>query len=203
MFENIGNKIKSLAKILCWLGIISSIFITLIMFFISANSYEELYIIYGILFLIIGPLSSWINSFFIYGFGELIENSQTIIEILEKNNTILSNKLSKPIQTANTIDRYDNSIRNDIIKKMIKNTNETDKNNNKANSPQIENTEEIKNSIIVSDVFNEGKCSRCGNILDVYASEIVRPFGKSHQKLCKVCLKKYEQEKYDIIEKNQ
>ncbi len=81
MFENIGGKIKTLAKVLCWVGIIFSVLVAIILF-IEANegSYrtEGLYIRLGCIFLIIGPLVSWINSFFMYGFGELIERTTEV-----------------------------------------------------------------------------------------------------------------------------
>ena len=76
MFENIGKKIKTLANVLCWLGIIVSIITARIMFIMAeAASYDTdgLYIGLGFSFLFLAPLFSWINSFFIYGFGELID----------------------------------------------------------------------------------------------------------------------------------
>lgn len=76
MFDNIGKKIKSLANVLCWIGIVVSV-ITAIIMFVAAEegSYktEGLYTGLGFAFLIIGPLSSWVSSFFMYGFGELID----------------------------------------------------------------------------------------------------------------------------------
>lgn len=76
MFDNIGKKIKSLASILCWVGIIAYIILAIIMFAIAADAYdEELYITLGVIFLFVGPLMSWISSFFMYGFGELIDKA--------------------------------------------------------------------------------------------------------------------------------
>ncbi len=76
MFDNIGKKIKSLANILCWVGIVAYVFIAIVMFSIATAAYDkELYIILGIIFLFVGPLMSWISSFFMYGFGELIDKA--------------------------------------------------------------------------------------------------------------------------------
>ena len=70
MFENIGKKIKSLATILCWVGIIAYVIAAIITFYID----DDLIGI-GFLLLIVGPLMSWVGSFFIYGFGELIDKT--------------------------------------------------------------------------------------------------------------------------------
>ena len=90
MFKNIGKKIKGLAKFICWLGIILSVLIGVIM--ITGGSVDMSGIegaenlqglqsmgwVGGVLFIIIGCLASWIGSFFTYGFGQLIENTDKI-----------------------------------------------------------------------------------------------------------------------------
>lgn len=78
MFDNIGKKIKSLASILCWVGIIASVITAIIMFIMVEEgpySTEGLFMGLGFAFLIIGPLSAWASSFFMYGFGELIDKT--------------------------------------------------------------------------------------------------------------------------------
>lgn len=85
MFENIGKKIKRLAETICWIGIIISVIGSIILFTISADAYEPTgLIIAGFSILIFGTLFSWIGSFFMYGFGELIDNSQEIKEDLKR-----------------------------------------------------------------------------------------------------------------------
>lgn len=90
MFSNIGKKIKVLASVICWIGIIASI-ITAIIFFANALDgwNEEFFIMMGLLTLIVGPLLSWIGSFFTYGFGELVDKTCDI----EK-------KLAPPVRRA-------------------------------------------------------------------------------------------------------
>ncbi len=82
MFDNIGKKIKSLANVLCWVGIIAYVIAAIAMFVIAAdNPWDaEHYVPIGFAFLIVGPLSSWISSFFMYGFGELIDKACEIEE---------------------------------------------------------------------------------------------------------------------------
>ena len=93
MFDNIGGKIKALAKILCWIGIIGSIIggIVIIRAGNAVSSYSSYYGssasssssgVLGVLTMILGSLLSWIGSFFTYGFGQLIEDTQAIHSIL-------------------------------------------------------------------------------------------------------------------------
>ena len=82
MFDNIGEKVKGLAIFLCWGGIILSIILGLRFFGVG--------IIYGVLTMVLGSISSWISSWIIYAIGEIAENTQIkrndreIREILEK-----------------------------------------------------------------------------------------------------------------------
>lgn len=92
MFKNIGKKIKGLAKIVCWIGIICSIIagITFIVgstrtysFFYGSHSYVDPTMIFmGLAIMIGGSLTSWIGSFVVYGFGELVDSATTIKECM-------------------------------------------------------------------------------------------------------------------------
>ncbi len=68
MFENIGEKIKALARVLCWMGIIFSFIMG--MFTLG----EDVFI--ALCYLVLGPVISWTGSFFLYGFGTLVKNSE-------------------------------------------------------------------------------------------------------------------------------
>jgi len=80
MFNNIGGKIKTLAKVICWFGIIASVILGIIMITARSGYRSDPYfqVVYGILIIVVGCLISWIGSFFTYGFGQLIENSDYI-----------------------------------------------------------------------------------------------------------------------------
>lgn len=93
MFDNIGRKIKTLAKVLCWIEIISSIIVAIIMIYTSntAFSYRESDSLAavslrasGVIMLFVGPLISWISSFVLYALGEITENSATQAILLKK-----------------------------------------------------------------------------------------------------------------------
>lgn len=79
MFENIGNKIKALAQIITWMGIISSI-VSGILLIVNNNDM----IFLGIVIIVVGSLGAWISSFLLYGFGQLVENSDKLLQLQQK-----------------------------------------------------------------------------------------------------------------------
>ena len=103
MFENIGKKIKNLASIICWIGIIASVIIGLILFNSSVSA--------GLITIIAGSLISWIGSFFMYGFGEIVESSINTSEKID----ILTN-LYTINQENNPSRKKDDEIQNLINK---------------------------------------------------------------------------------------
>ena len=81
MFNNIGRKIKTFAKVMCWIGIIASVVAGLVMIATSFSSYAPAAgIVAGILTAVLGSLFSWVGSFMMVGFGELIEKTTEIAE---------------------------------------------------------------------------------------------------------------------------
>ena len=67
MFANVGGKIKAVAQVLTWIGIIGSV--------IGGLSMTSANFLVGILIAVVGALLSWVGSLALYGFGELVENS--------------------------------------------------------------------------------------------------------------------------------
>ena len=86
MFNNIGGKIKGLAAFICWLGIIGSVLGGVGLMMIG----DELFIIIGIVVAAIGSLFSWIGSFVLYGYGQLIYNSDIIAKNTQNGNYVPS-----------------------------------------------------------------------------------------------------------------
>lgn len=83
MFTNVGSKIKTLAKVECWLGIILSVVFAFIQMFGLGGGAA---VVSGLLTIGIGSLFSWIGSICLYGFGQLIDNSDVRTQIcLEQN----------------------------------------------------------------------------------------------------------------------
>lgn len=89
MFDNIGGKLKGLAVIICVIGICCTAMLGIVQISIAAEAEEEEMILNGFITIIVGSLASWIGSFFIYGFGELVEtNTQTSGELIQIKNTL-------------------------------------------------------------------------------------------------------------------
>ena len=79
MYNNIGAKIKLLAKIVAWVGIIWSGIAGIIAIAQGLDMRNGGALIATGLGIIIGGfLVSWISSWFLYGFGELIEKTTEI-----------------------------------------------------------------------------------------------------------------------------
>ena len=91
MFKNIGKKIKVLAKVLCWIGIVCSVITGLIVIIaglaggVTADVGDTsvavggvVAVIVGIFIIVFGVLISWIGSFTTYGFGEIVDNVKKI-----------------------------------------------------------------------------------------------------------------------------
>ena len=79
MFSNIGSKIKNLAQVVTWIGIIACVVWGLVLMVTD----EEL-IFVGLMIALLGSLISWVSSFVLYGFGQLIENTDKLVENLKK-----------------------------------------------------------------------------------------------------------------------
>jgi hypothetical protein len=78
LYTNIGSKIRGLAKVICWIGIIIS-FIAGIAMIAGMSQYNAgMGVLTGLLYMALGSLISWISSLALYGFGELIEKTAEI-----------------------------------------------------------------------------------------------------------------------------
>lgn len=105
MFTNIGKKIKVLAQVFCWGGIAVSVIISVFL----TTQYPigpmvPFYIIVG------GSLVSWISSFALYGFGELIDQTQEINKKISGEPKKYSDTNSKRInQTVAKEEKHYNS----------------------------------------------------------------------------------------------
>ena len=73
MFDHIGGKIKTVAKAVCWIGIALSILLGLILLIAISTYSPALGFAVAIPVMVLGAFLSWIGSFNLYGYGELIE----------------------------------------------------------------------------------------------------------------------------------
>ncbi len=88
-----GRKIKVLAQVMMWIGVVMcgiSGLIVLAQGFELMQYSEEgiLMVLMGLLIAGLGFLMSWVSSFMLYGFGQIVENSDKIVNILEQHTGI-------------------------------------------------------------------------------------------------------------------
>lgn len=87
IFFNVGGKLQKIAKILAWIGIVFGglmLLLGVLGLFTSENSSQNsaiVLIIYGVLM----PVLSWISCLALYGFGQLIQDTQQIRWKMEKH----------------------------------------------------------------------------------------------------------------------
>ena len=102
-YENIGNKIKGLAQMVFVVEAIAAVITG-----IALMATDEVLILYGLLVLIVGPIVAWVSSWLLYGFGQLVENSDIIAEehkrVNEKHEkTVAKNNEKKQAQRQKQI----------------------------------------------------------------------------------------------------
>ena len=88
LFENVGGKLQKLAFFTTIIGMIGSV--------IAGFPYFEISPITGIRIILVGCLCSWLGSLAMYGFGQLIENTDKIVAMQKK----LTQASSPASQTA-------------------------------------------------------------------------------------------------------
>ena len=73
MYDNIGGKIKGLAKASFIVAAIAVVITG-----IALMAADEDLILYGLLVMVVGPIVAWVSSWLLYGFGELIDKASDI-----------------------------------------------------------------------------------------------------------------------------
>jgi len=91
MFENIGKKIKNLASVITWMGIILSVVVGIVLIVL-----DESLIATGLIIMVAGFLMSWISSFLLYGFGQLVDNSDKLVRANGMDPYDLQTEVQKP-----------------------------------------------------------------------------------------------------------
>lgn len=76
MFNNIGEKLKTIAKYSVWIGMVAYIALGVFVGFEKDG-------ILGIIIAIVGVNFSWLVSFLLYGFGQFIEKIEVIADDMD------------------------------------------------------------------------------------------------------------------------
>ncbi len=94
LFDNIGSKIKGVAKAIAWINIILSVIAGIILFFVAFVDFKTLwyFIFLSPVVIVIGCFMAWLSVITLYGFGELIEancnnekNTRNLVKLLQQN----------------------------------------------------------------------------------------------------------------------
>lgn len=97
-----------LVKVICGIGIAGSLLY-------GAYIIDHVYFIPGLLVIIIGVLISWVSTFVLYGFGELVDKVGQIDHLVEKNDNIENRVNSIGVVTVKMYQHVQNM--NDMITK--------------------------------------------------------------------------------------
>lgn len=76
-YDNIGSKIKNWAKGIFWVEAIAAVIGGIVLLC-------EGEVVPGLLVILFGPVAAWMLSWLLYGYGQLIENSDIIAEEYKK-----------------------------------------------------------------------------------------------------------------------
>lgn len=93
MFNNIGAKIKGIAQFITVVGII----ICIIAGFVIMTIDEDL-IIVGLLVMVLGSLIFWLSSFILYAFGQLVDNTDKLVELQQPSDNKTDNLKLKSLE---------------------------------------------------------------------------------------------------------
>lgn len=108
MYDDIGEKIKKFAITTFLIEAIGAIITGIVLIFIGAIDGDTPILIAGLITIFFGPIVAWISSWILYGFGQLIDNS----DILVYQNSI--NQSNEKISTSDNNSNFDSKIANDI-----------------------------------------------------------------------------------------
>lgn len=102
LFSNTGGKIKTVAKIVFILGIIGSIVLSIFFGVESDWEFEGTWL--ALTIIIAGPIVYYISALLIYGFGCIVEATESIRNIDYNVFAIASNEVENAADTGKTED---------------------------------------------------------------------------------------------------
>lgn len=107
MYDNIGSKIKTLAQVVFVIMAIISIISGIVIILSDDGA-----ILIGILSAAIGVLLSWVGTFFLYGFGQLIENTDILVREAKKQSNGIQRISADDNSTDIATEKVAQSIKN-------------------------------------------------------------------------------------------
>lgn len=103
MFKNSAQKIMTLAKIFFVIQLVSCSVLGIVLIILGIDNEEVMQAVTGVVVLIVGNISAWLNNILTYAFGSLVgkteENAENTKAMLGKMDTIIS-KMNAPAAEA-------------------------------------------------------------------------------------------------------
>ena len=101
MFKNMGKKIKVLAQVMMWIGFSLWCIAGLVMIANGVMMLEWgpqgiVMIVVGLIMIGLGFLFSWIGSFITYGFGQIIDNTDKLVALVEHQTGVTADSIMNP-----------------------------------------------------------------------------------------------------------
>ena len=100
MFNNIGDKLRSLAVAICWIGIGVFIILGAAAMYMGFKMHIAGLAAGGVLVFILGPILSWVSVLVLYAFGDLVSDVQEIKELLYQTDPETSDTETSPEATS-------------------------------------------------------------------------------------------------------
>ncbi len=144
MFDNVGKKIKYVAQIECWLGIIACLIYGIFTLVEGGNTIIGLYII------IIGSFCCWLASLGLYALGQITENSDIRTSILQKAVKENNGRYTICIDMGN-----------EYVQKVIDSTNEMQFTQERNTESDINDNSDAQCNVLYIDKNTE-RCKLCG-----------------------------------------
>lgn len=188
-FNNIGKKIKVLATVSAIVGCVFFILFGILMY--------RFWNILGLCLLIGGPIFSWISCFVLYGFGQLVDNSDKLVALLSKDDgvDIKHNKSNNTIKENNATKEY-----NIIEENKKTEEKETIDDNNSIKEDESKNTT-IESNIEEIDYTSQYK--KVKKIIKKFSKEELITLSRQHQDWYRDIKKSSIIELFAIVEKEQ
>ena len=144
MYENIGRKIKGLAIVVFAIMAILSVVAGVFMLFRDNGGF-----LIGILIAGIGILLSWVGTFFLYGFGQLIENTDILV--------YQTKNMSKNIEKISN-NNVQKDVSNEKVAESIKSSNQS--------APNTSAT--VKSCPLCGEKVTSKTCKFCGTTNNLF-----------------------------------
>jgi ssDNA-binding Zn-finger/Zn-ribbon topoisomerase 1 len=154
MYDNIGGKIKGSAKIMFIVGAIVEVITGIVLL-----ATDDSLIFAGLLILFLGPILSWVSSWVLYAFGELVED---IHAIRDKEGTT---------KEVNAKRKAEEKIKREAELKAQQEAVAGARREAEA-SAQWQQDNEFQESELSDDDFIDTVCPKCGEILSFLKNEV-------------------------------